>query len=80
MPPAQRTSYRRVGFGRADLVLTLVAAASGVAGVALGLTVWGADRVPVPNLPASVAIGVFLAGAVVFVTVVLAGARAIGRA
>jgi hypothetical protein len=50
-----------------------------VAGVALGLTTWGADRVPVPAVPESLALGILVVSGVVFVGVVLAGARAIVR-
>jgi len=74
-----RTSYRRVRFGAVDRVLTLAGAVAGVAGVALGLTTWGADRVPVPAVPESLALGILVVSGVVFVGVVLAGARAIVR-
>jgi len=75
-----RTSFRRVGFGLLDGVLTLLAGIVGVAGVVLGLTAWGADRVPVADVPGPLAIGLVLASGLVFATVVLAGARAIVRA
>ncbi len=74
-----RTSYRRVRLGRVDLVLALAGVVAGGAGVVLGLMAWGADRVPVPAVPESIALGIFVASALVFVGVVLAGARAIAR-
>jgi len=75
-----RTSFRQVGFGVLDRVLTLAAVVAGIAGVVLGLTAWGAKQVPVVEVPAPLAIGLVLASAVVFAAVVLAGVRAIVRA
>jgi energy-coupling factor transport system permease protein len=74
-----RTSFRRVRYGALDRVLVLAAVVAGVAGVAAGLTVWGADRVPVPSVPAGVATAAFVASALAFAGVVVAGARAIAR-
>ncbi len=74
-----RTSYRRVGFGRPDQVLALAGVAAGVAGTALGLAAWGADRVPVFAVPGPLAVAIVVAAAVVFVGVVAAALRAIAR-
>lgn len=74
-----RTSYRRISFGTRDRVLTLTALVAGPAGVLAGLTVWGADRVPTPAVPAGLAVVVVAAGGVAFTAVVLTGVRAISR-
>jgi energy-coupling factor transport system permease protein len=75
-----RTSYRRVRFALVDRLVALAVLAAGVAGVILGLVAWGADSVPALDLSAPLAIGIVVTSGVVFVGVILAGARAITRA
>ncbi len=74
-----RTSYRRIRFGARDRVVSALAAVAGVAGVAAGLTVWGAAQVPVVAVPGGVALAIFVAAALGFVGVVLASVRTIAR-
>lgn len=74
-----RTSYRRIAFGPRDRLLALAAAVAGPAGVIGGLTIWGADQVPTPGVPAGLAVAVVAISGVAFAGVVLAGMRAISR-
>jgi energy-coupling factor transport system permease protein len=75
-----RTSFRRVEFGPADRVVTLAALLIGVAGVWLGITAWGADRVPALDVPAALATAIVALAGLVFVGVVVAAGRAMSRA
>lgn len=74
-----RTSYRRVRSRRVDAVIGLAGLAAGVGGVVLGLTAWSADRSPAIVLSPTLTVVIFLAAALMFVGVVVAGLRAIAR-
>lgn len=74
-----RTSYRRIELGPRDRLLTVAAAVAIPVGVAAGLTAWGADQVPVPAVPAWLAVAIVAIGGVAFLAVVLAGVRAVSR-
>ena len=76
----ERTSYRRVRFGRADLAPVVAGIAAGLVGTIAGLTVWDADRARDLVLPASVVLAVFGLAGTLFVGVILAGIRSLARA
>ena len=71
--PGPRTSYREVGFGRADRILALLGVVVGVIGVAAGLAWWGPASAA-SDIPSWLAVAVIVAAGVVFITVL---ARAI---
>jgi energy-coupling factor transport system permease protein len=73
---ARATSYRRLAFGPADLVLTLIGLGLGIAGVIAGLTLWNAERTAASTLPTAVVVGLFAAAGIVFLGVIVTAARA----
>lgn len=74
-----RTSYRRVGFSRADGVLAIAGVAAGVLGVVATLSA-GPGTTPVLQVPAPVAVAVFAVAAAVFVAGIARAFLAIARA
>jgi energy-coupling factor transport system permease protein len=73
-----RTSYRRVGFSRAERVLAVAGVAAGVLGVVATLA--GPVKAPVLEVSAPVAVAVFAVAAVVFVAGIARAFLAIARA
>ena len=71
------TSFRRIGFGPIDVVLSLIGIAAGVAGVAAGVVLWNADRTGSLALSPAFVTAVFVAAAVVFLGVLAAAIRAV---
>jgi energy-coupling factor transport system permease protein len=75
-----RTSYRRVSFGPVDAAVAILGLIVGTIGTVLALTLWSADQTPTLVLPVAFTIGIFVAAAVVFVTVIAIALLAIVRA
>jgi energy-coupling factor transport system permease protein len=71
------TSFRRIGFGPIDGVLTVLGLASGAAGAIAGLLLWKADRTASLVLPPMLVAGIFVVAAMVFLGVIAAGIRAV---
>jgi energy-coupling factor transport system permease protein len=76
----ERTSYRRVRFGRGDLAAVIAGIAAALVGTVLGLTIWNADRAHDLVLPAPVVLALFALAATLFVGMILAGIRSLARA
>jgi energy-coupling factor transport system permease protein len=74
-----RTSYREVGFGRADRILALVGVGVGVSGVAVGLARWGPASAALA-IPSWLAVCVMAAAAVVFLAVLARAVALVVRA
>jgi energy-coupling factor transport system permease protein len=74
-----KTSYRRVPSGPVDAAVGLLGLVSMTALTGYGIVNWGQSAATVLVLPPAVAIGLFLAGAVVFVGVFVVAIRAMTR-
>jgi energy-coupling factor transport system permease protein len=74
-----KTSYRRVPSGPVDAAAGVLGLVSMTALTGYGIVNWGQSAATVLVLPPAVAIGLFLAGAVVFVGVFLVAIRAMAR-
>jgi energy-coupling factor transport system permease protein len=77
---ARATSFRRIGFGPIDGVLTVLGLAVGAAGVIAGLLLWNADRTASLVLPPMLVAGIFVVAVIGFIGVIAAGIRAVVQA
>lgn len=77
--PIARTSYRTAALGPGERLLALAGAAAGVAGVAAGLSVWGAASVPPLVLPSPVAVALVALAALSFAGVVVRALVSLAR-
>ena len=76
---AERTSYRRIGFGPEDVAALVGALVAAVIGTLAGLTIWSASRMPDVVLPPSFVVAVFIVAGTLFVGVIAAGIRSLAR-
>ena len=75
-----RTSYRTAAVGPGERALALAGVVVGLAGVAAGLTVWGASSVEPLVVPAWAALAIVGAAGASFLRVVLMGLASLARA
>jgi energy-coupling factor transport system permease protein len=74
------TSFRRIGFGPVDVLLSLLGLAAGAVGVAAGIVFWNADRTASLALSPTFVAVVFIIAAIVLLGVLAAAIRAVVKA